>query len=820
MLIALVALSEALRSFDKLYSYKLRLEDYNKAVPGMRVLVPFGRKNRLSSAWVIDLINEDTKMELKEIHQFVDNEPLLSSEMIKLAKWMKNRYFCTWGDAIRIMLPAGINLKRTEIIKLSDNLKKNDTFMDTDKLPLTEAQELLLENLYKKSKGIEKEKIKDYGMTEKELEELIQMNLAEISEIFGQKVNEKIVKAVRPLITKEELNQLIEEGKVRSIYHIRIMDLLFTEDICTLQDLLLIPGVSRATIKNIEKKGWVSLFDMETERDPFENIVEDNTEPPILTDEQDNVIRNTLPLLDENKLNEVLIHGITGSGKTEIYLKLIENVLNKGKKAIVLVPEISLTPQITSRFTGRFGSRIAILHSRLSQGERYDQWRKIKKGEVDVVIGARSAVFAPVENLGIIIIDEEHELSYKSESTPKYDARQVARARCNINGALLIMGSATPSLESYYRAKKGKMTFQSLKSRPNEYQLPTVETVDLREELKNGNRSPISKRLEEELVKNKEKGEQSIIFLNRRGYATFLLCRNCGFVLKCPHCSISLRVHTHDKQVMCHYCGYSQPIPQSCQECGSLDIKAFGTGTQRIENELLKHPAGFKIIRMDLDTTMGKHRHQKLLQSFKNREADILLGTQMVAKGHDIPNVTLVGILAADASLFTADFRSSERTFQLITQASGRAGRGERPGRVILQAYNIDDYAIQTAVMQDYEAFYKKEILIRKKLFAPPFCHIVHIIVSGENADGAKNSIKKLQTIIFERYNNEKFFVMSQVAPAPVFIIKNKTRWSLVIKIPSVKKAVKLVNEALDIFQKIRVKGTDISVDIDPATML
>jgi primosomal protein N' (replication factor Y) len=544
------------------------------------------------------------------------------------------------------------------------------------------------------------------------------------------------------------------------------------------------------------------------------------TPPPTLTEEQEYVLDKAYPLLEENRLNELLLHGITGSGKTEIYLRLIEAVISKGKTAIVLVPEISLTPQMTSRFTGRFGNRVAIQHSRLSQGERYDQWRKIRAGEVDVVIGARSAVFAPLADIGIIIVDEEHELSYKSENTPKYDACHVARARCNILGALLVMGSATPSVETYYRAVNGKIAFQIMKNRPNAMPLPTVRTVDLREELKNGNRSVLSTSLEEELVKNKERGEQSILFINRRGYASFMLCRDCGFILKCPHCSVSLTVHTHDRQAICHYCGFTQRIPKTCPNCHGPNIKVFGTGTQKVEEELSKHPAGFKVIRMDMDTTNGKHGHQKLLDAFRNKEADILIGTQMVAKGHDFPEVTLVGILAADASLFNSDYRASERTFQLITQASGRAGRGTKPGRVILQAYNVDDYAIKAAVAQDYETFYQKEIAMRQQLISPPFCHIGLIIVSGENPEDARSSMERLKNNITAQYQDVSGFQCSEILPSPVFMIRNRARWRIIIKMASINRLVQLMNEVLDAFSKLKLRGTDVSVDIDPASMI
>lgn len=817
---AAVALQEATRSYDKLYDYIVP-ERYRECVqPGMRVIIPFGPSNRLRTAYIINLHsdnNENENIKYKEIHEIVDHEPLLTEEMIKLVLWMKKRYFCTYGDAIRAMLPSGINLKKQVYIRITssfdDYIRQNNTILNSE-------QKKLLNKIARKSQGVLKENIVSDEESSDFIKGLFDKGILEEFEQFGQIVTEKTVKAVRPVISKEEFDFLVERGRIRSIYPVRIMDVLYNEEYCTLQDLTLISGVSYSTVRNMVNKGWIEYFDFELERDPFTDLIIERTEKPVLTEEQLTAVNNILPLLEERKLHEVLIHGITGSGKTEIYLNLIEAAVEKGRTSIVLVPEISLTPQMVSRFKGRFGDRIAVQHSRLSHGERYDQWRKIRAGEVDVVIGARSAVFAPLTNIGFIIIDEEHELTYKSENTPRYDARHIARARCNINGAVLVLGSATPSLETYYRAQKGKISLYTLKNRPNYLPLPEVEIVDLREELKAGNRKIISRRLEEELVKNKEKSEQSIIFINRRGYASFLLCQECGYVLKCPNCSITLTVHSYDKLAVCHYCGYSRPIPVICPECESQNIKPFGTGTQKVQEELENHPAGFKILRMDLDTTQGKHGHRKILEAFKNKEADILLGTQMVAKGHDFPEVSLVGILSADSFLFSSDYRASERTFQLITQASGRAGRGSVSGRVILQAYNVDDYAIKAGIAQDYEMFYNAEILMRQKFISPPFCHIGVIIVSGENEGDVKTSINRLKGKILARYKANRGFICSEPLPCPVSMIRNRFRWRIIIKMASLNKMIELMNYTVDIYDKLAVKGTSLTVDIDPASMV
>jgi len=813
MLLAEVALSDATRSYDKLYSYIAAENDNEDIMPGVRVLVPFGAGNRLKSGWIISTSHGEPAGKLKKIAGIVDDSPLLTDEMIRLAKWMRTRYFCTWGDAIRLMVPSGINLRKITWLRASnENIRER-----INELSLTPSRQSIMESLINSEKGLPEQELAKDDESRKDIQYLADRGLVEKYESFAQTVTEKTVKAVVPAISREEFDAILEERKVRSIYQVRVMEVLFAEEICALMDLVQIPGVTHETVRSMARKGWVSYCEMEIDRNPFSGYEYEIEQPGeiILTDDQRGVLNDILPLTDTGRFNEALIHGVTGSGKTEIYLRLIEEVIKKGKSAIVLVPEISMTPQMISRFMAKFGSRVAVQHSRLSQGERFDQWRKIMAGDVDVVIGARSAIFAPNRNLGMIIIDEEHEPTYKSENTPKYDARQVARARCNMNGCLLVYGSATPSVETYYRAVNGKISLVKMKNRANSMPLPETILIDLREELKAGNRGTLSRRLEKELVLNKRNGEQSILFLNKRGYATFMLCRDCGFAVKCPRCSVSLTVHTHDRQMICHYCGYTEPVPQNCPRCSGKRIKAFGTGTQRVEEELKNHPEGFRLIRMDLDTTSGKHGHRKILDAFRKKEGDILIGTQMVAKGHDFPDVTLVGILAADASLFISDFRASERTFQLITQASGRAGRGKKPGRVIIQAYNIDDYSIQAAAAQDYESFYKKEITVRKLMRTPPFCHVGTVMVSGADSDDARKSLEAVRQYMVEKYGNTDGFECSDVLPMPVFVVRNRARWRIIIKMASINEMVKLLNDTIDVFPRLRTGKTEISVDTD-----
>lgn len=807
--IASVVLSAGLRSFDRLYDYII--PDHLTVMPGMRALVPFGAQNKLQSAWIIRVRQEEATRDLKQIHSLTDEYPLLNEEMLKLSEWMKNRYLCTWGDAISCMIPAGVNLTRQRVVyALAHNR--------------TEEMTPLMKRIFEAgSQGVPvQELVREFpDNLEAMLKDLRSKGLIDIRESFRQRVGQKTQRAVYPVIDETEFRALYDEGQVKSVYQAKVMEFLLEEGLCFLQDLLLIPGVSHATIRALKKKEWVDYEEVEVERDPFEiQEAEASSSPPVPTGEQKHVLDTLMPLLREPRLKEALLLGVTGSGKTEVYLRLIEEAIRLGKTAIVLVPEISLTPQMTSRFTSRFGKRVAIQHSRLSLGERYDQWQKIRRGEVDVVIGARSAVFAPLANLGIIIVDEEHELTYKSEQTPKYDARHVARARCNINGALLLLGSATPSIETYARAEAGSIGLLEMKTRANTKPLPQVCTVDMRLELDEGNKGMISRALEDELIRVKKNHEQAILFLNKRGYASFILCRDCGFVLRCPNCSVSMTYHRADRHVVCHYCGYTVPVPRRCPGCRGEHLKPMGTGTQRIEEELLSHEAGFRVLRMDLDTTGTKYGHKKILDAFRDGEADILIGTQMVAKGHDFPNVTLVGILAADSMLFTGDYRSTERTFQLVTQASGRAGRGDKAGKVILQAYNIDNYALQAAMEQDFKTFYSKEILIRKQLGYPPFVHIGMVMVSSTSNSQGWELVNKLYQSLTEKYGQQEHMMISKPLKAPIFVIRNRMRWRIILKHPSTGLMLEILRDVMDMTGRMRLKETQVSVDMDPVNML
>lgn len=606
------------------------------------------------------------------------------------------------------------------------------------------------------------------------------------------------------------LLDIADFSKIKSDKHKKIVEFLKdngSSQKAVLKDIL---DVSDAILKTLEKNKIIEIRDVEVSRNPFWNKKIDKKEKPVLTEEQEQVVKS----IDIEEYSKNLIYGVTGSGKTEVYLRLIEKVLNAGKNAIVLVPEISLTPQITDRFLARFGDVVAILHSGLSLGERYDEWQKIKSNNCRIVIGARSAIFAPLENIGIIIIDEEHDSSYKSETLPKYDAKEVANYIALCENVPLVLGSATPDIRTYYSALNGDINLLKLENRISKFGLPNIEIVDMREELASGNRTVFSRKLYysmKEAIKNKE---QIMLFLNRRGYSTFIMCRDCGYVVKCEDCDVSMTYHMDLNKLICHYCGKTKDVVNICPECGSKNIRYFGNGTQKIEQEIKKYFPEASVIRMDVDTTRIKGGHEKILNKFKNEKIDILLGTQMIAKGHDFSNVTLVGILAADSALNIGDYRANERTFQLLTQMAGRAGRGEKKGAAIIQTYMPDEFSINAAKEQNYTKFYNLEINVREKLNYPPFCDIIISIISGADEELVKKEASKLFDILHTKFN--AFLPV----PAPISKINNEYRWRILIKENLDSDKLKDFHSLVSEFYKVKSNDVKVSVDVNPNNML
>lgn len=616
----------------------------------------------------------------------------------------------------------------------------------------------------------------------------------------------------------EEIEEDIENKVIKSEKQKRVLNFLIQNEGIQTTELEIITDTTNAVLKALEKKEYIEIIEEKVERNPFLNKDIKPTKKLKLTKEQQNAFNKIDETINNNENREFLLYGVTGSGKTEIYLQLIEKIIQKNKTAIVLVPEISLTPQMVERFIARFGQeKIAVLHSKLSIGERYDQWNKIKNGECKIVIGARSAIFAPIQSLGLIIIDEEHDSSYKSETNPRYNAKELAGYMAKKNNIPLVLGSATPDIATYYKAENNKIEMLKLTKRANESNLPKVEVIDLREELANGNRSILSRKLYEEIEENLKNKKQTILFLNRRGYSTFVMCRDCGYTVKCKNCNITMTYHIKTNKLKCHYCGHEEKNLTECPECHSKNIKYFGTGTQRLEEDINKIFPEATTIRMDIDTVTRKNSHEEILNKFKNDNIDILIGTQMVVKGHHFPNVTLVGVIAADSSLYIEDYRANERTFQILTQVAGRAGREKLPGRVIIQTYNPDNFAIECSKKQNYDEFYETEIELRKQLKYPPFCDIISIGITDTDNNKIKNVSEKLYNNISRTIKNEKIdFNIYKPLPCPIDKIKNKYRWRIILKGKLNNKIIDIINKSIE---QVNSKTTRIIVDTNPTNL-
>ena len=616
----------------------------------------------------------------------------------------------------------------------------------------------------------------------------------------------------------EEIEEDIENRVIKSEKQKRVLNFLIQNEGIQTTELEIITDITNAVLKALEKKEYIEIIEEKVERNPFLNKDIKPTKKLKLTEEQQNAFNKIDETINNNENKEFLLYGVTGSGKTEIYLQLIEKIIQKNKTAIVLVPEISLTPQMVERFIARFGQeKIAVLHSKLSIGERYDQWNKIKNGECKIVIGARSAIFAPIENLGLIIIDEEHDSSYKSETNPRYNAKELAGYMAKKNNIPLVLGSATPDISTYYKAENNKIEMLKLTKRANESNLPKVDVIDLREELANGNRSILSRKLYEEIEKNLKDKKQTILFLNRRGYSTFVMCRDCGYTVKCKNCNITMTYHIKTNKLKCHYCGHEEKNLTECPECHSKNIKYFGTGTQRLEEDINKIFPEATTIRMDIDTVTRKNSHEEILNKFKNDNIDILIGTQMVVKGHHFPNVTLVGVIAADSSLYIEDYRANERTFQILTQVAGRAGREKLPGRVIIQTYNPDNFAIECSKKQNYDEFYETEIELRKQLKYPPFCDIISIGLTDTDNNKIKNVSERLYNNISRTIKNEKMdFNIYKPLPCPIDKINNKYRWRIILKGKLNNKIIDIINKSIE---QVNSKTTRIIVDTNPTNL-
>lgn len=680
----------------------------------------------------------------------------------------------------------------------------------------------------KEIKGLQKEQIKsEYISLAKWMSYRYFCNIAECLKLMlppgrttkdiTKRVNEKTVNCFEINKSEDEIREALDKNLIRSEKQKNVLEYLLNNGKSTMSDIQLFNDASLAVVNSLVKKGFVRKEIEKVSRNPFVHKIGVKSVDLELTNEQQlayNSIKNS---------GEYLLYGITGSGKTEIYLQLIEKMLKQGKSSIMLVPEISLTPQTIDRFIARFGEEeIAVLHSKLSTGERFDEWNKIKDGKAKIIIGARSAIFAPAQNLGLIVIDEEHDESYQSEASPRYDSIEVAEYLCNKFNIPLVLGSATPSMREFYKAKMGKINLLTLSQRANNSTLPKVEIVDLRDELANGNKTMISCKLQEEIKKNIETKKQTILYFNRRGFSSFLMCQDCGHTFKCDRCDITLTYHKVENKLKCHYCGEEYQIPRECPQCGSKNIKYIGAGTQKLEEQIKEMFPMASTIRMDIDTVSKKNSHEIILDKFRQENINILIGTQMVVKGHHFPNVTLVGAIFADTSLNIGDFRANERTFQTLTQVAGRAGRGNDEGRVIIQTFNPENYAIQYSKTQNYDLFYSTEIGIRKQLKYPPFCDIIAIALTGNNEKNLVTFSKNIHMYLRDRVIKEKFGVLLySPVQCPIYKIKDKYRMRILIKCLYDDRMHKLLNDMLEKFEKESKKfGSKVIIQVNPNNML
>ena len=739
-----VAVDQTAFHFDKPFDYYIPDSlSGDDVCPGARVLVPFGRGNTLRNGIVTEVFDGQADEKLKPVSNILSKDCFLNDEMLKLGSWIKEQYFCTLYDALKIMLPPAYN-------------------------PAKEVRDQTV-------------------------------RCAELNEDFDD-----------PLVKITPKQQ-------------RVIDLLSEVGAADVREICELLGITEGVIKTLAKNGVVRLFEREVYRIP-ETLVEPNNKPIELNAEQTSALEKLDSLLQDDQPHAALLYGVTGSGKTQVYLKLIQQTLLIDKSAIIMVPEISLTPQAVSIFKSRFGDKVAVFHSRLSAGERKDEFKRVRRGEAKIALGTRSSIFAPFDNIGLIVMDEEQEHTYKSESNPRFHARDIARFRAAYHNALFLMASATPSVVTFSKAQNGIYDLVRLDKRYGTAQLPDVVTADIKGDLASGNKTVIGSTLYEMLYQNLKANKQSVLLLNRRGYNTFISCRSCGHVMSCEHCSISMVYHKSSGRIHCHYCGSSLPMVDKCPECGGSVIRMTGTGTQKAEDELHSLFPDAKILRMDADTTITKHSHSEKLAAFARGEYDILIGTQMVAKGLDFPNVTLVGILDADQTIYSTDYRSYEKAFSLLTQVIGRAGRSKDPGTAVIQTLNPDNEVLELAANQDYDRFYETEIAMRKLMQYPPYCDIciAAFMATDENRcrESAYRTLENIKDYVADEYEDVKLKILGP-APAKLFRISDSYRYRMIIKCKNNKRFRQMITKLITDFKNDK-KNKDVNffVDINPESII
>lgn len=797
-LVAKVAISRASYSFDREYSYSVPEVFADKVKPGIRVIVPFGKGNKKSIGLVTRTYKEAEYNEaLKPVSSLADRESLVTEEMMKIIFWLKENTFCTFFDAYKSVVPTGFSYSFSKHYSLVNTYIEESDLSDEEKNVIdfmrVTSNQREIDNFLDYSGDAKKKKL---------VENLIDKGYIEETESLKRKVGDESVKMVR--LSEMYLNG--EEDFSFTPKQSLVIKLLEECGCASVKEVCYMTNCTPTIVKRLVEKKVLYEYKYEVMRDAVGKISEKKNPDDIhLNEEQTAAYNGIMELINAGKPSGALLYGVTGSGKTSVFVKLIDSVLKIGKTALMLVPEISLTPQTVGKFKSLFGDKIALLHSSLSLGQRTDEFKRIKNGAARIVIGTRSAVFAPMSDIGIIIMDEEGEPSYKSDSTPRYHARDVAIQRCGYNNCVLLMASATPSLETFYYAKKNRFHLFELKHRYSDVSLPAVEIIDMQQEAAEGNDSLLSRKLAQGIEETVNRKEQVILLLNRRGFTTYISCASCRKPVVCPNCNIPLTYHKKNNIYMCHYCGYTMDNHSVCPSCGSDKLKSSGVGTQRVEDEIARLFPQAKILRMDADTTSSRFSYEENFKAFENHEYDIMLGTQMIAKGLNFPDVTLVGVISLDKALFTGDFKSYERTFSLLTQVVGRSGRGDKPGSAYIQTFVPEHYVLNLAAQQNYDEFYEEEIALRKSLTYPPYCDICVIGFSAPMESKAIGASKFVTSVIGEYLKSHKVsFPLRAIGPAPCTLemINNKYRYRLILKTRNCHEFRDMIRFVLDEFYK------------------
>lgn len=802
MLVANIILEQTAFSYDKPYSYAIpsSLEDSLK--PGCRVVVPFGKGNTLRQGMVLDITESEGDVAYKQVERVLDESPILTEEMIQLCSFMHDRCFCTYFDAVKAVLPIGISFNVREIFSVGET-------------PFPRQYQFLQEFFNLNEMATRAELLETFDtLSDHKLASLVKNGCLVKDSLAVRRIGEATLKSVRLKALPEEIADFKLTPRQKDV--ITLLEELGT---VSAKEISYFTGVSSSVINTLAKKGIVEVFDKEIYRSPIKDITP-KADEITLTDEQTDAYNKLIKLYSSDKGETALLYGVTGSGKTSVFLKMVDKVVAENKGAIIMVPEISLTPQTVAIFGNRYGKKVALFHSAMSLGQRMDEWKRVKNGEACVAIGTRSAIFAPVKNLSLIIIDEEQEHTYKSEKSPRFHARDVAKFRVAYNNALLVMASATPSLESYTSAKLGKYTLCTISRRFGNAKLPKVKTVDMRKELRQGNAGPLSNELKLAINDALKNNKQAIVLLNRRGHNTYISCPSCGYVATCPNCSVSMTYHSANQRLMCHYCGYSESAVKKCPVCEDSKLRFMGIGTQKLDEELKACFPDASVLRMDADSISSKDSYNDYLNDFASGKYDIMLGTQMVAKGLNFPKVTVVGVIGADSAANSSDYRSFERSFSLLTQVFGRAGRGDDEGVAIIQTTDPESNLIRLAANQDYDSFYSQELAVRKMLTYPPYCDIAQIVISSSDRELAQKTASQIFNAITDllkgEYSDIKVKILgpsSAVTPK----VNNKYRYRLIIKVKNSKRFRELLRKATAVKCE---KDTSVSVDINPETII